>query len=44
MTAIILIILIVINIVLVKLDPLIDKDTKIIWYNWKGERKWFKYE
>ena len=26
------------------LDPMIDIEYKIIWYNWKGERKWFKYE
>lgn len=44
MAAIVLIILIFIGIVLAKLDPVIDRDTKIIWYNWKGERKWFKYE
>lgn len=44
MVAIVLIILIVISIVLTKLDPVMDRDTKIIWYNWKGERKWFKYE
>lgn len=44
MAAIVLIILIFIGIVLAKLDPVMDRDSKIIWYNWKGERKWFKYE